>query len=52
MQSTLLIIHIMAAAVWIGASATSVLATPRLRKHGHESGSGFISVYESMGRAY
>ncbi len=52
MRSTLLVIHILAAAAWIGASATFLFATPKFRKAGHESGSSLMSVYQSMGRMY
>jgi len=52
MRSTLLVIHILAAGAWIGASATFLFATPKLRKAGHESGASLMSVYQSMGRMY
>jgi hypothetical protein len=52
MRNTLLIIHIMAAATWIGASTTFLFATSRMRSRGHESAASFMSVFEAMGRMY
>ena len=50
MRNTLLIIHILAAATWIGASATVAFLSPRLRKAGHEAAAAFMAGFSKMGR--
>jgi uncharacterized membrane protein len=52
MHETLLIIHILAAATWIGGSLSVTFLNRRLRAISHEAGSGFMASFEKMGRMY
>ncbi len=52
MQETLLIIHILAAATWVGGSAAVTFLNGPLRARGHEAGSAFMAAFEKMGRLY
>lgn len=52
MRDALLIIHILAAGAWIGASATITFLNGRMRTAGHAAGSAFMAGYEKMGRLY
>ena len=49
MRDALLIVHILAAATWLGAGVTVGFLTPRLRRTGNESAGAFMAVYERMG---
>jgi uncharacterized membrane protein len=50
MGDVLLVVHILAAATWLGAGVAVGFLTPRLRVAGDESGVAFMSAYERMGR--
>jgi len=52
MRDTLLIIHILAAGAWIGASLTAAFLNGRMRQAGHAAGSGFMAGFGKMGRLY
>ena len=49
MRDTLLIVHILAAATWLGAGVTVGFLTPRLRRAGDDVARSFMSAYERMG---
>jgi uncharacterized membrane protein len=49
MGDVLLIVHILAAATWLGAGVTVGFLTQRLRQAGDETGRAFMSAYERMG---
>ncbi len=49
MGDVLLIVHILAAATWLGAGVTVGFLTPRLRVAGDETGGAFMAAYERMG---
>jgi hypothetical protein len=46
MGEGLLIVHILAAATWLGAGGSVGFSTPRLRKAGDETGSAFMYAYD------
>lgn len=50
MGDVLLVVHILAAAVWLGAVVTVGFLTPQLRGAGDQTGAAFMSAYERMGR--
>ena len=52
MRDTLLIIHILAAATWIGGSMAVAYLSGPMRKKGSDVGAGFMSGFEQMGRSY
>ncbi len=52
MRDTLLIIHILAAATWIGGSVAVAFLNGRMRAKGNKVGAGFMSGFEQMGRLY
>ncbi len=52
MRDALLIIHIIAAGAWIGASATVTFLNGRMRQAGHEAGAAFMEGYSKMGRMF
>lgn len=52
MRDTLLIIHILAAATWIGGSASVFFLNGKLRRSGHGAGTAFMQGFEKMGRMY
>lgn len=49
MGDALLIVHILAAATWLGAGVTVGFLTPRLRGAGDETAGAFMAAYERMG---
>jgi hypothetical protein len=49
MGDVLLIVHILAAATWLGAGITVGFLTPRLRGAGNETAGAFMAAYERMG---
>jgi uncharacterized membrane protein len=49
MRDVLLIVHILAAATWLGAGVTVGFLTPRLRRAGDEVAGTFMAAYEKMG---
>ncbi len=49
MGDVLLIVHILAAATWLGAGVTVGFLTPRMGRAGDETGRAFMSAYERMG---
>ncbi len=49
MGDVLLIVHILAAATWLGAGVTVGFLTQRMRQAGDETGRAFMSAYERMG---
>lgn len=52
MHETLLIIHILAAATWIGGSLTIMFLSRRLRANSHEAGAGLMEAFMQMGKMY
>ena len=50
MQTTLLIIHILAAATWFGASVTQAYVTPRLSAHGGATAASWQHTIVGLGK--
>lgn len=50
MESFFLFFHIIAAAIWIGASVAVLFLAPRLRAEGESAGVAFMRGFEGMGK--
>ena len=52
MRNLLLVIHILAAAAWIGGGLTLGFLNPRVLKSGKETARNFYAMYEGLGKIY
>lgn len=50
MSDVFLVVHILAAATWLGSGVAVGFLSPRLRRASDEAGSAFMRAYERMGQ--